>query len=206
MPPRYADTAKVQEAYRDLWTRLARVPGRHRRRRHLVAAAQQHDGVGTDHGRRARRLGQRAVHQRRSARRRRRLLPRDGDPAASRDGCSPRRTRATAPRVGGDRRAHGADAVAGRRRPRQALPHRRHRRQRPDVPWITVIGVVGVDQAGRARHRFADGGLFPADATDAARHHGRAAHDGRSRGARRRRSVARSTTWIRTCRSTTCGR
>jgi predicted permease len=27
MPPRYADTAKVQEAYRDLWTRIARVPG-----------------------------------------------------------------------------------------------------------------------------------------------------------------------------------
>ncbi|HET7694757.1 MAG TPA: ABC transporter permease [Vicinamibacterales bacterium] len=27
MPPRYADTAKVAEAYRDLWTRLARVPG-----------------------------------------------------------------------------------------------------------------------------------------------------------------------------------
>jgi predicted permease len=27
MPPRYADTGKVQEAYRDLWTRLARVPG-----------------------------------------------------------------------------------------------------------------------------------------------------------------------------------
>ena len=27
MPPRYADTAKVLEAYRDLWTRLARVPG-----------------------------------------------------------------------------------------------------------------------------------------------------------------------------------
>jgi predicted permease len=27
MPPRYADTTKVQEAYRDLWTRLAGVPG-----------------------------------------------------------------------------------------------------------------------------------------------------------------------------------
>jgi predicted permease len=27
MPPRYADTGKVQEAYRDLWTRLGRVPG-----------------------------------------------------------------------------------------------------------------------------------------------------------------------------------
>ena len=27
MPPRYADTTKVQEAYRDLWTRLGRVPG-----------------------------------------------------------------------------------------------------------------------------------------------------------------------------------
>jgi len=27
MPPRYADTAKVLEAYRDMWARLARVPG-----------------------------------------------------------------------------------------------------------------------------------------------------------------------------------
>jgi predicted permease len=27
MPPRYADTGKVQEAYRDLWIRLGRVPG-----------------------------------------------------------------------------------------------------------------------------------------------------------------------------------
>ena len=39
------------------------------------------------------------------------------------------------------RRAHGAGAVAGRRRAGQALPHRRHRRQ--PTPWITVVGVVG---------------------------------------------------------------
>ena len=129
------------DAYRELWERLERAAGRRRRpaasRRCRSARCSRGD---RSPSRAARRAG-RSVHQRRSADRRRRLLPRDGDSAASRAACSTssdtRTSRAWRSSTSAWRSSSGRAGPA-----RQAHPHRRHRRD-ATAPWLTVVGVVG---------------------------------------------------------------
>ena len=138
---KYPDTAKVQAAYRELWARLARVPGVDAAGgvSSLPLSNMMAWGPITVEGRTA--PAERAVHQRRSARRGGRLLPRHGNPAAARPALH---------------------RSGPRDRPRVVIVDERMAREiwldedpvgkrirtggidaNSNAPWITVVGVVG---------------------------------------------------------------
>ena len=157
---RYADAAgDASETYRQLWERLGRLPG--------VTAA---GGVSalplsqmiawgpiTVEGRTP--PPGETLHQRRSAHRRRRLFPRDGDPAAAAAGSSPSRTR----------RPTRAWSSIDEHMARQLWPNgdaigKRIRTGGIDAsanaPWLTVVGVVGRVKQYTLDARLAHGDLL----------------------------------------------